>query len=187
MPESKKRKGRKRKLPNRKSVWLADVPEYADVVSELGNQFEAAEIRSKARPDDQELARQRDDLFAELQEAKMELKENSTRYVMQAIGHKNYSSLVDDHPVDEAASAQITKEGADPSNFPWSPVTFPMALISASMVEPNDVGSAEEIKEWLEGPEWNSAEIEALFSCALEANTTRKIIETGKGLLAIPS
>jgi hypothetical protein len=173
---------RKAKKPNSKTVYIATESEYAEEYEDAKREVEKLDMRLKARSDDALLLAQRDQAWERLDTAEKALRNNCIKFVLRAIGHKNYDQLASDHPVSAEFKAEIEEAGGEIDTFPWNPETFPTALIAKSLVdEEGEFGSEDEIIEYLNGPEWNSAEISALFTAALEANTSRKIVDMGNG------
>ena len=63
--------------------------------------------------------------------------------------------------------------------MPFNSDTYPRALIAACIIEPEVTEN--DCLEWLDDDTWNEAEIEALFTAAMEANTQRRVLDLGKG------
>ena len=85
-------------------------------------------------------------------------------FTFKSIGRFNYDLLVSEHP----PTKEEKKDGAD-----FNAETFPPALIAAACTDP--VISPDEAVEMFDDPDWNNAELRALFFGALEVNT-----ETGE-------
>jgi len=178
---------KRHKKPNVKSVRIATDAEFAEEYEEAKAALDRIEARLRARPEDVVLLAQRDQAWERLEMAEAALKENSTKFTFRALGHKSYEKLVSEHPVTEEHRAEIEAAGGTMDSFPWNPKTFPIALIARSLVDEDDeFGTEEEIIEWIDGDEWNSAELNALFTAALEANTSRKVVQLGNGSRPIP-
>jgi hypothetical protein len=85
-------------------------------------------------------------------------------FTFKSVGRLNYDELVAQHP----PTTEAKKEGAD-----FNADTFPPALISAACTDPEI--PIEDAIEMFDDPDWNNAELRALFFGALEVNT-----ETGE-------
>lgn len=85
-------------------------------------------------------------------------------FTFKSIGRLNYDELVSQHPPTKEAK----KDGAD-----FNAETFPPALLAAACSDPEI--SLEEAVDMFDDPDWNNAELRALFFGALEVNT-----ETGE-------
>lgn len=172
---------RSKKKPVRKIVWVAGDSELADEVANLESGLSREEGSLSVMPEGprREAALQEHNAKKELHAAKhAELEECSIKFVFQSIGRKNYEALLEQHQPTEKQVAD--QKAADPKTpLEFNPETFPVALVVASIVEPD--ADKEELGEWLlNGEEWNSAEFMTLFMAALEVNSTRKIFNSGK-------
>jgi len=85
-------------------------------------------------------------------------------FTFKSIGRFNYDKLVSEHPPTKEQKA----DGAD-----FNAETFPPTLVAAACSDPEI--SLEESIDMFDSPEWNNAELRALFFGALEVNT-----ETGE-------
>jgi len=85
-------------------------------------------------------------------------------FTFKSIGRFNYDKLVSEHPPTKEQKA----DGAD-----FNAETFPPTLVAAACSDPEI--SLEESVDMFDSPEWNNAELRALFFGALEVNT-----ETGE-------
>ena len=188
---------RSKKKPTRRTVWIIGDSEMAEEVESLEADVRRLQSRAELRrrrtgADEQgerEARKQEDaeiDAATALVEAKRsELRENSVKFVFQTIGRRKYDALIDAHPATEKQIKDAEAQGnKDP--MPWNPDSYPDALIAACMVEPENGhdGTDEDraaIIEWLQGEEWNTAEIMELFQAALAVNQTRKTVDLGKG------
>ena len=59
----------------------------------------------------------------------------------------------------------------------WDPCTFPQALGQASCVHPQLTN--EDIDEIFDGETWSGPEVMSLVFTAVEANTTRRVVDLG--------
>lgn len=85
-------------------------------------------------------------------------------FTFKSVGRFEYDKLVAAHPPTKEQKADGAEFNAD---------TFPPALLSAACSDPEI--SLEEATEMFDDPDWNNAELRALFFGALEVNT-----ETGE-------
>ena len=81
-------------------------------------------------------------------------------FVFRSVGRHAYDELVTTH----APTKEQKKEGAD-----FNAETFPPALVAASCIDP--IIPLEDATAIFNDPDWNGAELRALFFGALEVNT----------------
>jgi len=171
-----------KKQPVRKTVWVAGDSELADEVAELETSLSREESVANVLPPE---SSRREAVLQTIKEKqklletkKAELESTAIKFVFQSIGRKRYEALLEANPPTDAQIEEQKK--VDPKqSLEFNPETFPIALIIESLVEP-DV-DRDELRHWiLNGEEWNTAEFMTLFMAALEANSTRKIINSGK-------
>jgi len=111
------------------------------------------------------------------------LRDSLATFRFQALGADEYESLVDLHPPTPEQTATARREG---NLLPkWNVDTFPQALVAACCVEPA-LDEAEVSQLW-KSPDWNQSERLELFYGALEANSSRRVPDLGKGYGPIPS
>lgn len=94
----------------------------------------------------------------------------------RAMGARRYDELVDEHPPTDQQQAEAQERFNRPA--PYNPDTFPVALIAASLVEPEL--TVEEVERiW---NEWNRDERLALFEAAMDVNSrATRVGDLGKG------
>lgn len=174
---------RSRKKPVRKTLWIpGDVEAVADLVAqkdELVRERGVYETMiSKAASPDSSLVQKLEDIKDRIAEAEQFIKDGSIKFVLQAMPRKEFDSLPDQHkPTAEQINA--AKEQGVSDNLPFNPDTYPMALVTACIVEPEM--DKEELAEWLSGDEWNGPEFMTLYMGSIEVNTTRRILDAGNG------
>ncbi|MDQ1504880.1 MAG: hypothetical protein QOD57_2607 [Actinomycetota bacterium] len=93
----------------------------------------------------------------------------------RAIGHVAYDELVRAHP---PVADQIVEAKAAGGDLNYNAYTFPPAVVAASLEEPKM--TLAEVAELWESPDWNLAELSALFSAAVEVNSRRVTLDLGK-------
>lgn len=171
--------GKPQKKPLTKAVRLAFDFELIENFEEARKEVKKATIGARANPTSQSIKAELEEANETLINAEAELKAESIEFKFRAVGRKSYERLISDHPLREENHDIVRREGQDPDTFPFDPESFPIALIAASMVEPEM--SPEEAEAWLGEDNWSSSEVEALFTAAMEVNTSFKIINLGKG------
>jgi hypothetical protein len=115
------------------------------------------------------------ELQKKVDEAKEKLDEVTLDIKFRAIGRKAYDDLLAEYPNPKEEEDRTEQDPA------WHPETFPIALVAASMVpgEGEAPFTYEQIEElW---NDWNTGEIMELFYTALAVNSSRRVIESGKG------
>lgn len=169
--------------------------------SEIGEQYRAAkqrvqllEIRTSNSPENDALATMLDEAREELEEIEPVALESCIEFVFRSIGRKNMEKLVLAHPPTEEQLEEVKKakeealeagntDIAQEAHIQWNYETFTPALVARAMVKPLawSPENEAEILEWLEGDEWNTAEIGELFQAALQVNNSSLVLQMGKG------
>lgn len=91
-----------------------------------------------------------------------------------SIGAPAYEALINEHQPTEAQVKEATKRGGV---MMWNPDSFPVALIHASICEPDDLALEDVETMWAT---YNAGERSALFTAAIDVNTlTREVAEAG--------
>lgn len=166
---------RSRKKPVIERVPIVLDTELADRLEAAKTEYEAARTSFEARATD--ASRERFIAAEDAYEAaKTEAEDNVAVFVFRGIGRRPFDDLVDAHLPTKEQKERAKREGS--GDITWNPESFPPALVSAASVEPKL--SVEEAQEIWESPEWNQAEIMAVFFGALNANSQRRITELGK-------
>lgn len=98
----------------------------------------------------------------------------SVEFKFRSIGRKAFSKIIDEHP---PTAKQLAAE-EDVANKPeWNVDTFPQALVAAASVSPR-LTEAETEEMW-DSADWSMVELNDLFSTAIQAQNTRRLIEAG--------
>ena len=174
---------RSKKKPVRKAIWIAGDSELAEKLSELEADLSREEGSLEYISDlsKRESATQRAaDLRKRVDDLKPQVENGSIKFVFQGIGSRAYDDLLMAHAPTEDQIRKHKLEGD--GNLPFNTETFPIALIAECCVEPTvEEMPREELVEWLSGGDWNQAEILTLFVAATECNSTRRVLNLGKG------
>lgn len=175
---------RSQKKAVRRSVRLATDDEVAEVHRDAKRRLEFAKghsERNPTNPDAQDAFSLMKKAFAD---AEKDMAKHSVKFTFQAIGYRKYDALMQKHMCSDERRAELvkklptTEEGAEAAKqITWDPDTFPIALIVASMIEPE--GDNGDLKEWLEDDTWNMAELNALFAAALDCNQAHGVVSLG--------
>lgn len=173
---------RGKKQPNTRTVIIALDSEVAERHDEAQERFQMAERMldiKKERGGDEYVAagEELEAAKSALEEAKVALDEESQEFVFRSIGRRAYSDLLMENQPTPTQVAEAKKAGD--GEFNWNPDTFPVALLIASMISP--AMDEADIKDIWESPDWSAAETMALFMAALEANSSRRVIDIPKG------
>lgn len=168
---------RSKKKPNFKTIRLPLDSEIADAFEEAKNEMERLKLRLDYKPDDKALLKEHSAAVDAYEAAKALMLENSVEFKFRSIGRKRFDELIFEHPPTEAQIKKAKETGAGEAN--WNEDTFPVAIMSACMVEPKM--EEHEVKDLWESEDWAGSEVLALFWAALEVNSNRRAIELGKG------
>lgn len=148
---------RAEKKPVTKKVSIQLDGQVAAQLNELRDELEEAKRRDvmSNKPDTAPKVQRR------LDEAMEASKETLETFEFQSIGRFEYDKLVS-KPTNRPSKEQ-KKEGMD-----FNPDTFPPELVSASCIDPEI--PLEDAQAIFSDPDWNAAELQRLFFCALEVN-----------------
>jgi hypothetical protein len=171
---------RGKKKPVAKTVWIAGDSLLAEELSELEADLSREKSNLSTMRNENPRREAATQTVAEL-EAKVaakreEVRESSVKFVFRALNSKVYEQLIQEYAPTDAQQAEFKQSG---ESLPFNPETFPLALIVACCVEPETEPG--ELHDWLSGDDWNQAEIMTLFMTATEVNSSRHIINMGKG------
>jgi len=145
------------KKPVTKRVTIQLDGEVAGILNDLREDLEAAKrYDTLSNSQDTAPAAQR-----ALDEAIEASKDTQAVFEFRSIGRFEYDKIVS-KPTNRP-TAQQKKEGLD-----FNPDTFPAEIVSASCVDP--VIPLDDAREIFSDPNWNAAELQRLFYCALEVN-----------------
>ena len=173
---------KKRKQRSTKSIRLATDQGVEEKFREAKQALELAEGRERRFPTDSDVVAASKALSTEYAEAEREMAKHSIKFTFQSIGYKPYDQLVEAHLMNKERLDQLVSEGKlkqDQANdATWDPETFPVALVVASMTEPN-IDDKEALLEWITSDDWNISEVQALFEAASIANMANRVVELG--------
>lgn len=99
-------------------------------------------------------------------------------FTFEAISSEAYDALVMEHQPDD-------EEREKSPGWPWNQKTFPPALISASLIDPELTEA--EAAQLLASKAINHGEAADLFDTAIRVNTRRRLRALGKGSGTTPS
>jgi hypothetical protein len=122
-------------------------------------------------------------LSDELERMSKEAPEHTVELHVKAISNDRYERILRAHPI-TAEQRAAAKRAGDNNPRPWNPDTFPPALLSACLVDPETgerwAGEADVYELWHdEDNGWSTAELAALFDAAIEVCLTRPVVSTG--------
>lgn len=165
---------RSQKKPVTKTVPVVLDPDLADEYETVRRNRDVTAVRAEARPDDSELAFQlleADQALAAVT-ARLEAEEAVVWFTFRGIGRAAYTALAGEHP---PTAEQRTKARAQNVDATVNTDTFPPVLIAACLVDPPM--TAEQAALIWDDPNWNDAELGALYGAAIEVNGTRRNID----------
>jgi len=166
------------KKPMFQYVEFVGDPAAMDRLEQARNELRGGQIGTQARASlvsPEELDR----LRAAVDEAENAVFDCTIKFKLQAISRKRYEALILEHP--PTAEQKLQAQGKSDDEQPaFNADTFPMALISQSVVEITAGGQVldltpDEISGWLNEDEWNNNEIFTLWMTALSVNNSRRI------------
>lgn len=175
---------RKKKKPNMQEMWVAGDSLAADRLREAQEEYERCQRVVNIRKNPEDLMAL-DAAKLAVASIKEEIMPTMIHFVFKALSSHDYDEMVGEHTWTEPQKKEWQKRNPGLTdeqleNMPaWNPDTFPKALIASSVVEPPL--SQGEMLEWLDDPEWNSAELMGLFQAAMEVNNSRRVVDLGKG------
>lgn len=162
-----------RKRPATVSEWIVLDSEAADAYIDAKNEFDLAEIRVSAAPNDADRAADLETARAKLDAARERAKAATVEFKFQAIGRIAWEELVTDHRATSSEQAQFRKLNPGGGSLTWSPKTFPPAIVHASLVEP--ALSVEQVRALWDDPAWSDGETRALLEAAVAVNQRRRV------------
>lgn len=173
---------KKRKQRSTRSIRIATDQKVEETFREAKQALELAKGRERRYPTDPDVAAAYKTLSAEYAEAEREMAKHSIKFTFQSIGYKPYDQLVEAHLMNKERLDQLISEGKlskdQAEEATWDPETFPVALLVASMTEP-DIEDKEALLEWITSDDWNISEVQALFEAATIANMSSRVVELG--------
>lgn len=176
---------RSKKQPVTRSVRILTDSDLGEEYGRLEKAERALERRlTSTEVPPQALVAEHTEVAKRLADLEKLVEENSILFKFRSIGRKKFEKLQELHPPTEEQEKEFEEAVKDNPQLrgqkvPFNTETYPRALIVACMIEPKLTQS--EVADWLEDDSWNEAEIEAMFTAAMEANTQRQVLELGKG------
>jgi len=169
------------KSKKKRATKVIDVvldPDVARAVHDAEWAVEQAEGRLRVAPDDEAAQAAVWAAKAELDtlRAQAAADEAVVTLKFRSVGHHAYDQLVRDHPPTAEQIAEVKAAGMGDLNF--NADTFPPALVAASLEEPKM--TVAEVTELWDSPDWNQAELSAIFTAAVEVNSRRVTLDLGK-------
>lgn len=175
-----------KKNPVIRTAYIINDHEVAEQLADAEYREGLLVLQLGADPGNEDLRTKHAETEATVASLREQIKNSSLRFVFRSIGRDRFDKLVAEHPMtDEIRQdilGQIQRENpgqevnadALPS---YNPYTLAPALCKAALVSP--VEATDDIVGYWDDPDWNSAELASLFSAALDANTTRRILRSG--------
>ena len=160
-----------RKRRRQKTLRFVTDWEAKDRLDELDREIQVK--RFSSNPSVQEQAKKLEDERVDLE---AQVKKTSIKIVVQSMGRRAYEDLLGEHPPTTAQVEDFKKQGGR-GQLPFNTDTYPMALIMASLTEPEPT---DEVKEWLDGDDWTAGEIQEIFTACVSINSENNILELGK-------
>lgn len=167
---------RSRKKPSFKTVRLPLDSEIADAYEDAKSDVDRLKIRFDYKPDDRNVQAEYNAAVDKMEQAKALVLENSVVFKFRSIGRKRFDDLIGEHPPTDTQIKKAKDNGSGDIN--WNSDTFPVALISACLVEPKL--EEHEVKDMWDSEDWAGSELLLLFYGALDVNSNRRAIELGK-------
>jgi hypothetical protein len=165
----------RKKKPTTKRVPILLDPDLADQLSEARNAFDLARIRYENAPQNADRSDEFDAAKARYDELLDATRSEVVEFVFRGIGRHAWELLVDEHRPTKEQQDKHRRANPKAGPLEWNPETFPVAAVAASLSEPEL--TAGEVQEIWDDPDWNDAELAALFFAALESNQQRKVVD----------
>lgn len=159
-------------------ILLDDEPTKA--VTEAREALLEAEAALHEKAGDSKLKKARDEAKKTLDKAMNEQDGEIVTIRFRSCGRKRYEEILDANPPTDEEQRKAKDAGGEVA---WNSETFPIALISASAVEPEL--TVDQVSELFD--EWNNAEAQMLFLAAFRVNTSRRVPDLGNGFGGTPS
>lgn len=162
------------KKPMTRRVPIVADPDLAEAMADARSAYDVAMAKHRERPADGSLQDIADRAADRLEEAQAAAEAATFVFVFQALGRVAWDELVTTHrPTDKQRTEH--RRGGGQGEIEWNPDTFPPAVVAASLVEP--ALSEAEVRELWDDPNWNLAELMALFNAAVAVNQQRRVVE----------
>jgi hypothetical protein len=169
----------KKKRPATKTVEVVLDPALAVELRDAEHAHTEAERLLEVRPADTDLQAAAWAAAEEVEELRARAADEDAVVAVRfrSIGRVAWDDLLDRHPPTDEQIAEAKRAGLGALNF--NSETFPPAVVAASLDEPK-LSAVEVLAMW-DSPDWNQAELQLLFSAALEVNSSRHTLDLGKG------
>jgi hypothetical protein len=158
-----------KKKPVTRTVTLVLDGDLADKWNELN--LKIGVLKNAPKIDDVALATAEQ----ELEDLRPAVEDATVKLVLSSIGRKAFQTLVEDYPPTDKQQRDARKEGA---TLLFNAETFPVALIAASLTEPQM--TYDDVQQLFDSENFNDTELTELFSAAMAVNTTSKVIDLKK-------
>lgn len=168
---------KKKKAPTR-SVTLVLDPDVAEAWAEAESKLDAArsDLEQGFSAERQNAV---DRAEEELEALRPEYDEAAVELVVKGIGRPAWNALADEYSPTDKQRREARKLYGPMADQRYNPDTFPLALLAASLVEPEM--TVEELNELFDSDGYNDAERNMLIAAAMEVNQTSRVMSLGKG------
>jgi hypothetical protein len=170
------------KKPNTTQIRIALNSDVQEAFEESVGKLEMARMMTENLPEGPAKNRAAVDLVdaqAAFEKAKADVVKNSVIFKFRSIGRTKYDKLINEHPPTPSQKEEFDQIKDDPTDqLAWNPETFSVALVAASLVEPEFTEA--EVKDLWEDENWSQNDLGVLFQTALSANTARSVVDLGK-------
>lgn len=95
----------------------------------------------------------------------------------RGLSDEEWDLLIDEHQPTPDQVHRARKKGETPPD--WNPDTFPAALVAACCTDPGL--TLDQAQAMWKSPDWNGAELSAIFNGAFTASRMRRVPQLGKG------
>lgn len=168
-------------LKKKKPVEVTVVVHHDDALVKAYESAQQAlgEAEFTAGADGDETASRLDRLREAAESAREALEDETTWLTFRSIGRRAYDALIEAHP---PTKEQLEK--AEKENLPrpqYDEDSFAIAVVAASCVDPStgeQFMTEEQVAELFD--DWNTAEVVALYTAALQCNSVRRVTDLGK-------
>lgn len=153
-----------------KTIWFVTDHDKAEELEILRNQDGLAGLVGTAAAAAADELRQ-----AKIKDLEAELRKSSIKIVVQSMTRKAYDLIISAHPPTEAQLEEYKSSRQKPQ---FNLDTYPMALVLASVVEP-DVDPVE-LEAWFDSEAWSGGEFTELFTACIQINSQSNVLHLGK-------
>ncbi|HSH58527.1 MAG TPA: hypothetical protein VK988_02585 [Acidimicrobiales bacterium] len=178
---------RGKKQPVTRSIDIFLNSDVARAIAQAEATLDQAEERLRHRRNDVDLQLERDQAADELERLQQEAVESGAvvAFTFRSVGRKAYERLLEEHPPTEEQIKEAHEMGKAAGLTPqlsrpqFNADTFPPALVALASYEPK-IAENEAYELFHVSPDWNEAELTALFVTARDAQQTRDVADLGK-------